>query len=111
MPVQAGSLRFVQGEPRRYTSSAHGQRAFCGACGSRRAWQASDPQNDWLSSVTVGSLDDPAPVQVDCHIFAAQQLPWVPQIADAPRYGEEDGEALLARWYEERVGEVELTRD
>ncbi len=106
VPVQAGDLRFVQGALRRYTSSAHGQRALCGACGSRLAWQASDPQNDWLSSVTVSSLDDLAPVRVDCHIFAGQELPWVAQIADARRYGEEDGEALLARWYGERWGRL-----
>lgn len=103
VPIQAGTLRFVKGEPRRYASSAHGRRAFCGDCGSRLAWQALDPQHDWLSSVNVGSLDEPAEALLECHIFSDTRLPWYRMNEEAPRYREADGDALLERWHEERV--------
>jgi hypothetical protein len=109
VPIRAGTLKFIKGAPRFYASSAHCRRAFCSKCGSRLAWQALDPENDWLSSINVGSLDNPADALAKCHIFADSQLPWYRIIESLPKYQEGDGDALLKRWYEERVGGSALT--
>lgn len=103
VPIKAGTLRYIKGAPRFHASSAHGRRAFCGACGSRLAWQALDPENDWLSSVNVGSLDHPADALAECHIFADRQLPWYRVNESLPKYREAEGGALLEKWHEERV--------
>ena len=104
MPIKAGTLKFIKGQPSLYASSAHGQRAFCGACGSRLAWQALDPANDWLSSVNVGSLDNPGDVLAECHIFADSHLSQYHMNESLPKYEEADGDALLQRWHEARAG-------
>lgn len=104
VPIKAGTLKFIKGEPRFYASSAHGRRAFCGACGSRLAWQALDSENDWLSSVNVGSLDNAADALAECHIFADRQLPWYRVNDSLPKYREAEADALLERWREERLG-------
>jgi hypothetical protein len=104
VPVRRGTLVFVQGSPRYYVSSQLGRRAFCGTCGSRLAWQALDPANDWMSSVEVGSLDDPATVRLECHIFVETQLPWYELRDTLPRYTEAELEPLIEKWREARGG-------
>lgn len=102
VPIVAGTLEFVSGTPRWYVSSKIGRRAFCGACGSRLAWQTLERDDDWLSSVDVGSLDHPEEVRAECHIFVDTQLPWYDPSPSLPRFREAEGDALLARWREQR---------
>ena len=102
VPIKAGSLTFVKSEPKYYVSSDYGRRGFCEDCGSRLVWKAMDPDNDWLTNVTVGSLDNPAEVRPSNHIYVDTQLPWY-QIDEAlPKYREEEVEAMIGVWKLER---------
>jgi hypothetical protein len=102
VPIQAGSLVFVQSEPKYYLSSAYGKRGFCEECGSRLVWKATDPANDWLTNVTVGSLDNSAEARPSTHIYVDTQLPWY-QIDEAlPKYREDEVEGMMAVWVHER---------
>lgn len=102
VPIKAGSLTFVKSEPKYYVSSDYGRRGFCEDCGSRLVWKAMDPDNDWLTNVTVGSLDNPAEVRPSNHTYVDTQLPWY-QIDEAlPKYREEEVEAMIGVWKHER---------
>lgn len=94
--IRAGTLHYTQGEPAYYQSSPDGKRGFCATCGSRIVWQALRPEDDWLTNVTVGSLDDPAAARVTRHICADTQLPWYDVGAGLPRFRADDADRLVA---------------
>ena len=94
--IKAGSLKYLKDQPKFYQSSPGGKRGFCGECGSRIVWQAIDPDDDWLTNLSVGSLDDPAAVRLNCHIYVDTQLPWYDVCPGLPRFAEQDEAAMLA---------------
>lgn len=93
--IKAGTLKYSNEEPKYYTSSGSGKRGFCAHCGSRIVWQALRTEDDWLTNVTVGTLDNPAEVRVTRHIYADTQLPWYRLCADLPKLTGSDGERLI----------------
>jgi hypothetical protein len=94
--IRAGSLRFTGEAPKYYVSSPDGKRGFCAECGSRIVWKALRPEDDWLTNVTVGSLDRPQEAQMTRHICADTQLPWYQVCEDLPKLGADDAELLVA---------------
>ncbi len=94
--VKAGTLKYEGEEPKYYRSSSGGKRGFCANCGSRIVWQAVEPEDDWLTNVTVGSLDRPAEARVSRHIYADTQLPWYHVCEDLPKLTEADTDMLIA---------------
>ena len=62
--IKAGTLRYLTEDPQYYVSSPDGKRGFCGTCGARLVWQALRDEDDWLTNLTVGSLDHPAEARV-----------------------------------------------
>jgi hypothetical protein len=76
VPIRAGTLVFTKSKPKYYVFSEHGRRGFCEDYGSRLVWEALDPENDWLTNVTVGSLDNSAEVKPSNHTFVDTKLPW-----------------------------------
>lgn len=68
VPIKAGTLVFTKSRPKYYVSSENGKRGFCEDCGSRLVWEALDPENDWLTNVTVGSLDNSAEARPSNHL-------------------------------------------
>ena len=105
VPIKAGTLVFTKSKPKYYVSSEHGKRGFCEDCGSRLVWQPLDPQNDWLTNVDVGSLDNPGEVKPSTHIFVDTQLPWYRIDEDLPKFSEAEVEAMLSVWKQERVSD------
>lgn len=93
--IKAGTLRYLQDEPTYYASSAFGKRGFCGTCGSRLVWQAIQPEDDWLTNLTVGTLDRPAEARMSRHIFADMQLPWYRVCEDLPKLASGDADLLI----------------
>jgi hypothetical protein len=81
-------VRFTQGSPAEYRSSAHAVRGHCAVCGSPLTY-VSDADRDtvWL---TVGSFDDPNRVPPTQEWYVASKLRWVrlddalPKCAGAP---------------------------
>jgi hypothetical protein len=102
VPIKAGTLVFTASEPKYFQSSKYGRRAFCDNCGSRIGWRALDPENDWLTNVSVGSLDNSSEARPAHHTFIDTRLPWYTVDEQLPEYKEEEVEALLRAWKEER---------
>ncbi len=102
VPIKAGTLKYVEAEPKYYAASKFGKRGFCEECGSRVVWQASRPEDDWLTNIDVGCLDNPSEARASSHIFADTQLPWYRISEDLPKFTEEDKEALFEFLKQER---------
>ncbi len=105
IPVKSGTLNFINEEPTYYVSSDLGKRGFCPECGSRLVWKALDPELDWVTNVTVGTLDNRAEAVPTRHIYVDTQMPWH-QLSDSlPRFREDETDAVIQMWREERCGE------
>ncbi len=83
---QEGQVAFVQGEPKRYVSSAEAQRGFCPECGTQLSFTASYLPG--LVDITIGSLDYPEALEPELHIWESRRLPWVKIADDLPRHHE-----------------------
>ncbi len=94
VPIKAGTLQYTGAEPKYYAASKLGKRGFCAECGSRIVWQASNPEDDWWTNLSVGSLDDPSGARATCHIFCDTKLPWFDLNEDLPKFDEKDEDAL-----------------
>ena len=68
------NVTWTNGEPSRYHSSPSCARLFCANCGSTMAQYWVDIGMLWPY---VGTLDDPASVVPEFHMFTEEQLPWV----------------------------------
>ena len=104
VPVIAGTLKFVSGAPRYHQSSSFGERGFCPTCGSRLLWKHVDPELEWLTNITAGSLDNRAEAAASRHIFVESAVPWFNPPDSLPRYREEDMDGLVEVWRQERCG-------
>jgi len=102
VPIKAGTLVFTKSKPKYYVSSKHGKRGFCKDCGTRLSWQALDPHNDWMSNVTIGSLDNSTEVEPSRHIFVDTKLPWYKTDDTLPKLKEAQVDAMLDVWKKER---------
>lgn len=82
MPKSA--LHFTQGLPKEFASSPGVWRGFCDACGSP-IYYRTDKRPDAID-LYAGTLSDPALLAPQCHVHAAEQLPWFEVLDDLPRY-------------------------
>jgi hypothetical protein len=80
----AGAFEWTKGTPTRYQSSGFAQRGFCATCGSTLSMHE-DVLGDRVQ-ITIGSLDDPARVRIDDHVWTAQRIPWFEIADDRPRF-------------------------
>jgi hypothetical protein len=75
---------YVQGNPRIYRSSSHGQREFCGECGSQIAFRSTDRPG--TVEINIGTLQNPEKLSPQCHIWWASRIPWFDTVDSLPRY-------------------------
>jgi hypothetical protein len=75
----ARSFTMVQGQLAQYCSSPGVTRGFCAACGTSMTYRRDDRSDE--IDVTVSSLDDPAVLVPEAHIWVEDKVPWV-AIAD-----------------------------
>ncbi|HSW13674.1 MAG TPA: GFA family protein [Solimonas sp.] len=84
LTVVVGGFHYVRGEPVIFQSSAHSQREFCGSCGTalvfRRRVGAS------TVDITSASLDEPARIPPQYHIWRMSRLPWFETADTLPRH-------------------------
>lgn len=74
----------TKGTLARYPSSDHGERGFCGACGTQITFSTSrDPGS---IDITLGSLDHPERHPADRHIWTESRLPWLHLDAHLPAW-------------------------
>jgi len=82
VPIEG--FRWLTGEPKRYRSSAKGERLSCGTCGSSLAfWQQPDPA--WIS-LNSGTLDDPTVGAPQRHIWTMSRVAWFDPPDGLPRF-------------------------
>lgn len=81
---ERANFRLTRGHLSEYRSSAHVTRGFCAACGTSLTFR-----NDARATevdVTLASLDEPALLAPQMHVWVEDKLPWV-SIADSlPQY-------------------------
>jgi hypothetical protein len=80
----AEDFTWVRGVPARYRSSRFAERGFCGLCGSTLSMH-----EEVLAErvqIAVGSLDDPARVRIDDHVWTKDRIPWFDIADQLPRF-------------------------
>ena len=70
----AADFEITAGEPKRFRSSPHIERSFCGDCGTPLIYR-SDRRRD-VVDVTTGSLDHPESYAPAVEIWTGEKLPW-----------------------------------
>jgi hypothetical protein len=84
LTVTAGNFRYTKGEPRTFASTAKGRRQFCGDCGTQLVFFDGEVERD----ITIASLDEPAQMPPQDHIWTMSQLPFVKLEDGLPRHRE-----------------------
>ncbi len=82
--VPRSAFRFTGGTAKAYESSPGVRRHFCGDCGVPMAFDA-DHYPDEIH-LYVASLDDPAALQPEFHVYVGEQLPWFEVQDELARY-------------------------
>lgn len=86
LTMARSDFAWTAGEPAVYRSSAGVERLFCPHCGSQLVFRAlAEPET---LDVTLASLDDPAAIAPDHHIWTASRIGWFEIADDLPRYPE-----------------------
>ena len=94
--IKARTLHYTGDAPKYYQSSPDGKRGFCAGFGSRIVWQALRVEDDWLTNVTVRSLDRPGNARMTRHICADTQLSWYDPCPDLPKLVADQADLLVA---------------
>jgi hypothetical protein len=85
----------LAGEQKHHVSSDTGKRGVCGHCGARLVWQALPPEDDWLTNLSVGTLDRPADARMTRDIYADTQPPWHTVCEDLPKLTSREADRLF----------------
>ena len=83
LSVPIAAFAVTKGEPAAYRSSAEAFRHFCANCGTPSTWRAADDPSD--VDVSIASLDDPAGVVPQLHLWTESRLPWLELADPLPR--------------------------
>ena len=81
-PVE--SLAYEAGSPSVYRSSPHGQREFCGKCGTQIAYREIDCAT--TVDLNLATLDHPEALQPQYHIWTQSRISWFDTADALPRY-------------------------
>lgn len=65
---------WLHGEARIFASSAKGERSFCPTCGTSLTFV--DPSEPGMVDVALATLDEPAVVAPEFHIWTMSRVPW-----------------------------------
>ncbi len=80
-------FEYERGTPKIHKASERGRREFCESCGTHIAYRRIQGPEE--VDVNVGTLDDPAAVQPEIHIWTRDRIAWFETRDDLPRH--EDG--------------------
>jgi hypothetical protein len=84
--LSTGCFSYIEGEPATYASSSSAQREFCGRCGTQIAFR--DKRTPDRVDLNIASLDDPARIEPQYHIWVSSRISWFDTRDDLPRYPE-----------------------
>ena len=85
--VPLDGFAYTRGTPVDYRSSAWGMRQFCGGCGAQILYR--DAGSPTEISINLTTLDDPAAIVPDHHIWTSSRIRWFEVADDLPRYAEQ----------------------
>lgn len=87
-------VAFAGATPTYYTSSPGVRRGFCARCGTSLTFESMRWPDD--VHLMVGNFDAPESFTPQCHVFAAERLPWLRFADGLPHYRTtpSDGELL-----------------
>ena len=89
--VRDASLEWTRGEPKRFRSSNHVRRGFCGECGTPLTYEAPDG-----IAVAIGAFDRPEDVAPTKQWGIEEKLPYVDELHELPGFPTEgDGKATF----------------
>jgi hypothetical protein len=95
-------FRWLTHEPAILRSSKEAQRRFCAACGTQLLfWGEDEPE---VVDVNLATLDDPAGVRPDHHIWIMSRIPWFDIADDLPRYRDAGADERARRHDEPPAG-------
>ena len=77
--VREASLTWTRGEPKRFQSSSHVRRGFCGDCGTPLTYEAPDGV-----ALAIAAFDDPAGIAPRIQWGTEAKLPYVDTIPALP---------------------------
>ena len=96
--VKAGTLTYSEREPTYYNLSDSGQWGFCSNCSTGVVWRSQDPEEEWATNITVGTLDHPEQARPYIHMFVDEKVPWYVAQADLPQTTSDEAEAIEEQW-------------
>ncbi len=82
--VPRSAYRFTGAEPKAFASSEGVRRLFCGTCGSPIAYEADIYSHE--IHFYIGTLENPAEMLPQFHVFCGEKLPWLEIDDDLPRH-------------------------
>lgn len=77
-------FRWKGDEPARFRSSEFAERGFCPTCGSTVSMHEEILAD--RVQIAVGSLDEPARVSIDDHVWTAERIEWFDTTDTLPRF-------------------------
>lgn len=86
LTVPAAAFKVTRGAPATYESSTGAERTFCPTCGGQLTFRASRRPDE--IDVTLGTLDDPAGLAAQYHIWTSSRLPAIHIDEHLPSYPE-----------------------
>lgn len=82
--VASGGLKLLSGKLSAFRASDHATRSFCPVCGTHISFV--DDATPGQIDITTCSLDRPAAMPPQQHIFTASRLPWLKLADGLPQY-------------------------
>lgn len=79
------ALRIDSGEPQVYRSSEHGERHFCGACGTG-LFYINETMLPGIVDIQAVTFDDAGAWPPQAHIQVADSLPWEASLDSLPKF-------------------------
>jgi hypothetical protein len=83
LTVPLAGFRVTAGAPAAYRSSARAFRHFCGTCGTPLTWR--EAENPTSVDVSIATLDDPAAVTPNFHLWTESRITWFDTADRLPR--------------------------
>jgi len=82
--VAPAQLAYLKGTPKKYRASDRAAREFCGDCGTFLLFREDDPAAPL--GINTATLDEPARVPPNCHIWYDSRIPWFETADEFRRY-------------------------
>jgi hypothetical protein len=95
LTVRADRMKFTQGTPREFASSAPVRRTFCADCGSPLTYRHRERADS--VDVTVATLEDPNAVAPEYHVWMQDAVRWERDSGTLPRYATSHAEGVAVK--------------